>query len=59
MSIEEFVEYLNYPNMWTDEMFPKLQSIIFRALKSIQDTQDADHKCRCFEVYGFDIMFDS
>lgn len=31
---------------------------MFRTLKAVQETQDVDPKSRCFEVYGFDIMFD-
>jgi hypothetical protein len=58
MSIPEFEKYLERPGAWKTELLPKVSAAIFKTLKSVQETQTSDNKSRCFEVYGFDIMFD-
>ena len=37
-------------------MLPKIQDVVWRTLKAVQETQEA--KNNCFEVYGFDIVLD-
>lgn len=58
MSIPDFEQFLEQPGVWMQTIFPKLQDVVFRTLKAVQETQDVDYKSRCFEVYGFDIMID-
>lgn len=33
--------------------------MVYKTLRAVQETQSIDNKFRCFEVYGFDIMFDA
>ena len=58
MNITEFEMHLGDTKAWNEKIFPSVKDIIYRTLKGVQDTQLYDSKCRCFEVYGFDIMFD-
>ena len=37
-------------------MLPKIQDVVWRTLKAVQETQDQVKNC--FEVYGFDIVLD-
>ena len=43
---------------WEHDMLPKIKDIVFRTLKGVQDSQTSDHKTKCFEVYGFDLVLD-
>ena len=38
-------------------MLPKISDVVWRSLKSVQETQE--QKANCFEIYGFDIVLDS
>lgn len=37
-------------------MLPKINSVVWRSLKSLQDTQES--RPNSFEIYGFDIVLD-
>ena len=61
MSTEQFQEYISKLTKkdfkWDKDMLPKIQDLVWRTLKSIQETQE--QKANCFEVYGFDIVLDT
>jgi D-alanine-D-alanine ligase-like ATP-grasp enzyme len=37
-------------------MMPKISDVVWRSLKSVQETQE--QRANCFEIYGFDIVLD-
>ena len=41
---------------WEGTMLPRIKDVVWRTLKSVQETMD--QKAGCFEVYGFDIVLD-
>ena len=43
---------------WERDMLPKIKDIVYRTFKSSQDTQTSDHKSKCFEIYGLDLVLD-
>lgn len=60
MSSEEFEEYmagfLKRDFSWHSDMLPKVNDVVWRSLKSLQETQD--QRQNSFEIYGFDIVLD-
>jgi len=41
---------------WRSDMLPKVFDVVWRSLKSLQETQD--QRQNSFEIYGFDIVLD-
>lgn len=60
MSSEEFEQYmaqaLGRKWLWKEDMLPQIHSVVFRCLKSLQETQE--QRQASFEIYGFDIVLD-
>lgn len=48
---------LNTSFTWQNNMLPKINDVVWRSLKALQDTQD--QRQNSFEIYGFDIVLDS
>eukprot|EP00347_Sterkiella_histriomuscorum_P013320 403365167 len=63
MSNEQFQEYLLKTNSeqfqsftWTDTLFPKIQDVIYKTFKGVQDSQE--QRTNTFEIYGIDLILD-
>ena len=41
---------------WCDQMLPRIQSVVWRSLKSLWEGQE--QRANSFEIYGFDIVVD-
>lgn len=61
MSSDEFADYLagklKREFTWRRDMLPVIESVVWRSLKCLQETQE--HRPNTFEIYGFDIVIDS
>ena len=57
-SAEELEEEIGNGFRWEEDMLPKIKDVVYKTLKGVQESQSADHKTRCFEIYGFDFVLD-
>jgi hypothetical protein len=56
MSDQQFSQSLNIN--WKKDIFPKIENIVYRTLKALQESQNTEQKANCFEIYGFDFILD-
>lgn len=62
MNTIEFEKYITesdekgQPFSWHSDMLPKINDIVWRSLKAVQETQE--QRNNTFEIYGFDIVLD-
>ena len=63
ISFDELQESLNkYYNLNLDvrkELLPKLKNIIFLSMESVKKLINKFHRKNCFEIFGYDFMFDA
>jgi len=63
ISFDELQESLNkYYNLNLDirqELLPKLKNIIFISMESVKKLINKFHRKNCFEIFGYDFMFDA
>lgn len=61
MNTKQFEDYMNQTFSqqfeWKKDMLPKIEAVVWRCLKSLQETQE--QRTNSFEIYGFDIALDS